>query len=187
VTTGFRSRRGVVTATFAAEEVQVLRGLVGELVELIRDDAPEPTTRPPEDTFAAIVGALGSTEPPEDDVLARLFPNAYADDEEAAGEFRRFTERGLRDGKVANARAVLDSLGDPAFSDQVTVSLDPGEAQAWMRTLTDVRLALGTRLGVEQDDEGFWEALPVDDPRGQVHGIYLWLGWLQESLVASLW
>ena len=34
----------------------------------------------------------GPTAAPEDPVLARLFPTAYADDEEAASEFRRFTE-----------------------------------------------------------------------------------------------
>ena len=185
MTTGFRARRGVVSATFVPEEAHILRGLVGELVELIRDEAPVPSP-PPEDTLAALVGHLGSTEPPDDEVLARLFPNAYQDDDEAAGEFRRFTEHGLRDGKVKNAETVLESLGDPAYADQVTVSVNPDEAQAWLRTLTDLRLALGTRLGVEQDDEETWESLPEEDRRRQVYGVYIWLGWLQESLVSAL-
>ena len=185
MTTGFRSRHGVVSATFVAEEAHILRGLVGELVELIRDEAPAPST-PPEGSLAALVGQLGSTEPPDDEVLARLFPNAYKDDDDAAGEFRRFTEHGLRDGKVKNAETVLEALGDPAFADQVTVSVNVDEAQAWLRTLTDLRLALGTRLGVEQDDEHRWETLPEDDRQRQVYGVYIWLGWLQESLVSSL-
>ncbi|WP_020573998.1 DUF2017 domain-containing protein [Actinopolymorpha alba] len=185
MTTGFRARHGVVSATFAAEEARVIQGLIGELVELIRDDVPAPSA-PPEDTLAALVGHLGSTEPPEDEVLARLFPNAYHGDEDAAGEFRRFTEHGLRDGKVKSAETVLESLGDPAYSDQVTVSLNPDECQAWLRTLTDLRLALGTRLGVEQDDEDLWTRLPADDRRRQVYGVYVWLGWLQESLVTCL-
>lgn len=187
MTTGFRARRGTVRATFAAEEVYVLRGLIGELVELIRDDVPAAQTPPEEDSLAALVGAMGSTEPPEDEVLARLFPNAYHDDEEAASEFRRYTEHGLRDAKVKNAETVLETLGDPAFSDRVTVSLNPDEAQAWLRTLTDLRLALGTRLGVQQDDDDFWAALPEDDRRRQVYGVYVWLGWLQESLVTAIW
>jgi hypothetical protein len=186
MTTGFRSRHGVVQATFAAEEVQLLRGLIGELVELIYDDAPPRRSEVAEDSLAAIVGDLGSPEPPEDAVLARLFPTAYEDDEEAASDFRRFTERGLRDGKVASAQAVLESLGDPEFSDQVTVALDPRETQSWLRTFTDLRLALGTRLGVEQDDEDEWEKLPDSDPRRHVYGVYLWLGWVQESLVQAL-
>ncbi|MGH3488476.1 MAG: DUF2017 domain-containing protein [Actinopolymorphaceae bacterium] len=184
MTTGFRARHGVVSSTFVAEEAHILRGLVGELMELVRDE--QPTSPPPADSLAALVGHLGSTEPPDDEVLARLFPNAYADDEDAAGEFRRFTEHGLRDGKVKNAETVLESLGDPAYSDQVTVSINPDEVQAWLRTLTDLRLALGTRLGIEQDDEQRWEALPEEDRRRQVYGVYIWLGWLQESLVSSI-
>ena len=41
---------------------------------------------------------------PDDPALARLLPDAYADDEEAAAEFRRFTERDLRDAKARDAR-----------------------------------------------------------------------------------
>ena len=33
-------------------------------------------------------------------MLARLLPDGYQQDPEAAGEFRKYTERGLRDGKV---------------------------------------------------------------------------------------
>lgn len=186
MTGGFRARRGVVSATFAADEVRLLRGLIAELVELVRSETPI-STRPPEDSLAALMGQMASTEPPDDEVLARLLPSAYNDDENAAGEFRRFTEYGLRDAKVKNAEVVLESLGDPAFSDQVTVSLNPDEAQAWLRNLTDLRLALGVRLGVEEDDEDTWAALPDDDRRRQVYGVYVWLGWLQESLVRAVW
>jgi len=184
---GFRRVNGELTATFDVDEVRVLRSLAGEIIELIRNDAPEPASKAPDDSLAALIGSLGSTEPPEDAVLARLFPSAYTDDEEAAGEFRRFTEQGLRDGKVANAQTVLDSLGDPDFSDQVTITLDDDEAQAWLRTLTDLRLALGTRLGVEQGDEEKWERLPPESPRRQVYIVYSWLGYLQETLVHQLW
>ena len=186
MTTGFRSRHGVVSATFVADEVRLLRGLVGELVELIYDDVPPRRSEVAEDSLAAIVGDLGSPEPPEDAVLQRLFPTAYEGDDESAGDFRRFTERGLRDGKVKNAEIVLESLGDPEYSDQVTVSLNPEETQSWLRTFTDLRLALGTRLGVEQDDEDDWEKLPEEDPRRHVYGVYVWLGWVQESLIQSL-
>ena len=49
--------------------------------------------------------------------------------------------------------------------------------------LTDILLALATRLGVEDGDEDYWDALPEDDPRTQVHHIYQWLGFLQETLI----
>ncbi len=55
-----------------------------------------------------------------------------------------------------------------------------------MRSFTDLRLALATRLGVEEDDEEYWLALPDDDPRAQAHDIYDWVGYLQETLVQSL-
>ena len=31
----------------------------------------------------------------------------------------------------------------------------------WMRSLTDMRLALATRLGVEEDDEEYWARCPT--------------------------
>jgi hypothetical protein len=55
-----------------------------------------------------------------------------------------------------------------------------------MKALNDMRLALATRLGVEEDDEEFWESLPDDDPRVHVHDIYDWLAFLQESLVHAV-
>ena len=78
----------------------------------------------------------GPTAEPEDPVLARLFPTAYPDDEEAAGEFRRFTEGALRDGKAAAAYAVIDTLeeaGLPPLLEEdglmIDVELDVPEAR----------------------------------------------------------
>jgi uncharacterized protein DUF2017 len=126
-------------------------------------------------------------------VLARLFPTAYVEDEEAAAEFRRFTEGALRDGKAAGAATIIDTLEEaglpPELGDQkvvIDVELDPEAAQVWLKSFTDLRLALATRLEVEQDDEAFWRALPEDDPRSQAHDIYEWIGALQETLVDAL-
>ena len=91
---------------------------------------------------------------PEDPVLRRLFPTAYRDDDEAAGEFRRFTEGQLRDGKARAAGSIIDVLeeaglpAEPTDEDlTIDVELDPETALVWLRALTDLRLALGTRLG----------------------------------------
>ena len=92
-------------------------------------------------------------------MLPRLFPTAYPDDEEAAGDFRRYTEGDLRDGKAAAAAAVIDTLeeaGLPAEPEDglfIDVELDGQTAATWLRSFTDMRLALATRLGVEDDDE----------------------------------
>ena len=59
-------------------------------------------------------------------------------------------------------------------------------AESWRRSFTDLRLALATRLGVEDGDEEVWAALPDEDPRAQAHDIYEWVGYLQETVVEAL-
>ena len=66
------------------------------------------------------------------------------------------------------------------------MELSVAEAHAWMRSFTDIRLALATRLGIEEGDESYWDMLPEEDPRTHVHDIYEWVGYLQETLVQSL-
>ena len=58
--------------------------------------------------------------------------------------------------------------------------------QAWLRCLTDIRLAIGTRLEVAEGDDDRWDALPDDDPGKAMHDVYEWLGYVQETLVRSL-
>ena len=184
-----RSKR--VIATFSGFEADLLRSLAGQLVELLRNEAAAP--REHSDPLAALLDFEGPTEEPEDPVLARLFPTAYAGDPEAAAEFRRFTEGGLRDGKARAAGTVIDTLeaaGLPPILDQeglvIDVELEQADAEVWLRSFTDIRLALATRLGVEEDDDDYWMSLPDDDPRSQAHDIYQWVGYLQETLVEAL-
>jgi hypothetical protein len=185
-------RRGrQVIATFSGFEADLLRSLASQLVELLHNEAALPQTQG--DSLEAMFDFSGPTTEPDDPVLARLFPTAYRDDEEAAGEFRRFTEGALRDGKAKAASTIIDTLEEAGLPPELTedglvidVELDPDTAETWMRSFTDIRLALATRLGVEDDDEGYWEALPEDDPHGQVYRIYQWVGYLQETLVESL-
>ncbi len=184
-------RSGAIIATFTGFEADLLRSLTSQLVELLRNEAAEP--HDDRDAFEALMDFSGPTAEPDDPVLARLFPTAYPDDREAAGEFRRFTEGALRDGKAQAASAVIDALeesGLPAQLEEeglmIDVELAPAVAELWLRAFTDVRLALATRLEVEEDDEAYWASLPDDDPRGQAHDIYEWVGYLQETLVDSL-
>ena len=184
-------RSGHVIATFSGFEADLLRSLASQLVELLRNEAAAP--RNPEDSFEALMDFSGPTSEPEDPVLARLFPTAYQHDEEAASEFRRFTEGALRDGKAAGAAAIIDTLEEAGLPDELTedgltidVEMEEPVAEAWLRSFTDLRLALATRLGVEEDDDEVWLALPDDDPRAQAHDIYQWVGYLQETLVDAL-
>jgi hypothetical protein len=191
MTEGFqRRRRGGVVATFSGFEADLLRSLASQLVELLRNERATPHE---EDPLERLLDFSGPTTEPDDPVLARLFPTAYQHDEEAAAEFRRFTEGTLRDNKASAAVLVIETLEEAGLPDQlgeeeitVDVELDHDAALTWMKSLTDVRLALGTRLGVEQDDEELWLALPDDDPRAHVYDIYQWVGYLQETLVEAL-
>jgi hypothetical protein len=190
--TGFEPRRGGgAVATFSGFEADLLRSLASQLVELLRNEVAAPAEAA--DPLERLLDFSGPTTEPDDPVLARLFPTAYPDDQEAAGEFRRFTEGGLRDAKARSAVLIIDTLeeaGLPPELDEdglhIDVELSAEDAASWMRSFTDVRLALATRLGVEEGDEDFWMSLPDDDPRTHVHDIYEWVGYLQETLVQAL-
>ena len=183
---GFRATPGGATARFAAAQATIIRDLVGQIAELVADDMPDDGGTAGTGSAAELASQLGvsdATELPEDPVLARLLPDAYSDDPDASGEFRRYTEQGLRSAKVAAARTVLATL--PASGGRIRLS-EP-EAQAWLRALNDVRLALSVRLGItdeldEQEEEGF----AADDPRSAYVWVYQWLAILQESLVEAL-
>jgi Domain of unknown function (DUF2017) len=202
---GFRRSAGGATARFAAAQAAIIRSLVSQVAELVGGDSelPEPaapgsTSAPAgadgpgggsavsdEAAFQAIAAQLGlaeAAELPDDPILARLLPDAYADDPTASGEFRRYTEVGLRSGKVAAAQTVLDTL--PASGGRVRLSA--GDAQAWLRALNDVRLSLGVVLGVTDDFDDTVSTLTADDPRAAYIGVYQWLAYLQESLVEAL-
>lgn len=190
-----RHRRSrAVFATFSLYEADLLRSLAAQLVELLHNERAITTVG--EDPLEALLDFSGPTTAPEDPVLQRLFPTAYRGDEEAAGEFRRFTEGGLRDSKAKAAESIIDVLEeaglptDPSHAETgdivIDVELDEPTALSWMRSFTDLRLALGTRLGVEEGDQDYWDSLPDEDPRLQAHHLYEWLGYLQETLVDAV-
>ncbi len=183
---GFRAAPGGLTARFAAAQATIIRDLVGQVAELVSEDVPDGSTaavpETPAEELATQLGLSEATEVPDDPVLARLLPDAYTDDPESAGEFRRYTEQGLRSGKVAAARTVLATL--PASGGKVRLS-EP-EAQAWLRALNDVRLALSVRLGIAEEDDEQEADLAPDDPLSAYMLIYQWLAFLQESLIEAL-
>ena len=117
------------------------------------------------DELEMLLGLSANAELPDDPVLARLLPDAYSDDPQASAEFRRYTEESLRSSKINSAQAVLASL--PAGGGDVVLS-EP-ECQQWLRSLNDVRLALGVRLGITEEDEDLTENLSVNDPKVGLH------------------
>ena len=187
-------RGGGAVATFTAFEADLLRSLAGQLVELLRNERA--VVDKEADPLEALLDMTGPSDPPDDPVLARLLPTAYPDDDDAAAEFRRYTEGDLRDGKARTAGTMIDSLEDAGLPDDVEggaavevieLELDAAQAMAWLKGFTDLRLALAVRLGIDdEDDQRRLEGLPDDDPRSHLFAIYDWLGFLQETLVRAL-
>ena len=182
----------MITTSLSAYEVELLTSLVKQLVELVSDGEPAGfETRPePSDAFEAIVADLqvngDEPEMSEDPVLKRLFPTAYPEDPAASSDFRRFTERDLRAQKVAEAQVVLDRLETTDLGAH-DLRIPRDEAEAWLRTLTSVRLAVATRLGIDDAESAERLAeLPEDDPRSFLASVYDWLGFAQETMVNAL-
>ena len=165
----------LILARLSAGEAAVLSALAGQLVELLEERAAES----PADVLLAQLGIGGASAPPLDPAMARLLPDAYRGDAEAASEHRQLTELGLVDRKAANARAVIASLDGAGSGGPRLVSLDPAGVQSWLRHLTDLRLVLAARLQIDQDgDEGSGDDRMLD--------LYDWLGYLQGTLVECL-
>ncbi|MEV7401076.1 DUF2017 domain-containing protein [Streptomyces sp. NPDC091267] len=172
-------------------EIAILRSLAVQLLELI---GPGDEPAEGEDPLAALF-AEGPSEPPSDPALARLFPEAYGDDDRelraASAEFRRFTENDLRTRKRDDALAVVRTLDglSPAGDGGAVLTLTAQECRNWLGSLNDLRLTIGTRLEVSDEDgaeDGSLYRLPDSDPRKPMVMAYLWLGALQETLVETL-
>jgi len=156
--------------------------LLRSMAELLLRIVEEPDQQ---DGLAALVGISESATRPKDPVLARLFPDAYTDDPAAATDFRRYTENDLRRHKRENARRVVEAL--PAEGGQVL--LDADDVQAWLKVLTDVRLSLGTRMGLETEEDVYAlrAAASRDESLAAAAHIYEWLTHVQENLVQAVW
>ncbi len=125
------------------------------------------------------LGSALRTLPDDDPVHERLFPSAYPGDDEAAAEFRSITEDGLRDSRIDR---LLQCRGElPAAAGEL--DLDDEAGGRWLAVLNDLRLAIGTRLNVTEDDD---LELDPDDPDAHTRAIYQWLTALQDSLVHAV-
>lgn len=172
-------------------EGDLLRSLAAQMIELLSSEVAQPDASA--DPLEALFDFDGPTHLPEDPVLARLLPEGYSNDPEASGEFRRFTESALRSSKAAGAERLIDTLEESGLpleyeSDDVLIDVELGlpEAITWLKTFTDIRLALATRLGIEDGQEEYWQSIPDEDPQAAAYDIYEWIGWLQETLVRAI-
>ncbi len=196
-----RGEDGELSITFSSQEAHVLVNLTAQILELLSDGASQSHQIDP---LLHLVGISSSDSPPEDPVLRRLLPNAY-DDEREAGEFRRYTEHGLREKKKSHALAIYEALlpqdedwnGDiPLDKGSIDLRLSPSDALVWLAGLNDLRIALAVRLGfgIERREEKpeseslhrKYELMLDNDPMKAVYAVYSWLGWLQQSLLEAI-
>lgn len=204
---GFKKRHDRYVAKLDAVERGLVVGLMEQVRELVEPEQGMPGASAGEDEFDAIVAGLGGVgmgvslsaadqapeltggaPAPRDPALDRIFPTGNREDEQIAAEFRRLTEEGLRARKTSNLTTAITALS--SLEDQ-KVSIDREQAVALVVALTDVRLVLGERLGLKQDDdfellEEQVSSLSEDDPAVYALAVYDFLTWLQETLAHAL-
>jgi hypothetical protein len=175
-------RRGRTRLQVEPIEAALLARLLADLDELLSpadDDHPDP-------------------ESSEDPVRARLNPAGYRGDIDAQREFRALTAATLeeeRRERIGACRADLEAAGAGGGN----VELDDDGGERWLRILNDLRLALGTRLRVSEDDDPLLPGSGPDsgsaaddgeedesDPSGYGREVYVWLTAVQDSLVHTL-
>lgn len=165
------------------DEAAMLDQLVEQLIQLMQSHSG--TALDPDPLFASLeVG--GSEELPDDPALARLFPDAYEGNVDAA-QFRRVTEQGLLNRKLQDAMDVTSALGlgggvPDENAEPVEVEVTGATLPAWVRTITALRLAIAARIGLEAPEDHA-RLLSDEETRGTVL-VFDWLAAILESVLA---
>jgi hypothetical protein len=146
-----------IRTTMQTLEAQQLADLVDQFLELLRD-----------------------TEIGEDAALDRLTPAVYPEDPEASTEFAEATSADLLDRRAADARIVrdgLDTVAEDAGALPTEIVIRHADVDAWLRTLSALRLVIASRLGIDKE--------PPQDAEDPRLGVYEWLGYRLELLVEA--
>ena len=113
-------------------------------------------------------------ETTDDPSVRRLFPTAYHADPERDREYQQL----VRDELLERRLAALATVEETTFLDEVTEE----QLSGWLTALNDLRLVLGTRLDVSEDDG----ELEEDDPNAPALAVYGYLGFLLSEVVEAL-
>ena len=170
--------------TLEIDEAAMLDQLVTQLTQLLHGHSQ--TALDPDPLFASLeVG--GSDELPEDPALARLFPDAYEEPQDASA-YRRVTEQGLVNRKLQDAMSVTADLGlgvgVPADATEIEVDITSESLPAWARTITALRLAMAARIGLERPEDHD-RLLREESTRGTVL-VFDWLAAILDSVLAVM-
>ena len=164
-------------------EVALLKNMATSIQEMLDDRQ----AGSPSDPLEEITGIrTGNPKPPEDATLSRLLPGFVKDPqagqatpEESNSVLRSLHEPAIIDAKIVAAQRLLATL--PEGGGQLELS--EADAQAWIAAINDIRLALGTMLGIGPEMP---HRLPAGHPMAIHLEVYGWLTVLQEYLVLGL-
>lgn len=120
------------------------------------------------------VTALDSSNSLVPDALHRLVPTAYPADVDAELHFMSTTRGDL----LSHHRDVLESLA----SCETETRLTTDELEKWLTGLNDLRLVIGTSLGVTESSD----IVATDDPRYGEWLCYSYLSYLATEIVDAL-
>lgn len=125
-----------------------------------------------------LMGELRSllTGPDDNELLRRLFPVAYPEDEEKEAEYQRLMREELVTSRLSAIETVTTVL-DPDHG-----LLDEPQTIAFMQSINAIRLVLGSMLGITDDES----ADLAEDALSPEHQLYDFLSWLLEWTVRSL-
>jgi len=113
---------------------------------------------------------MGSTDPE----AVRLRYEPHPGDPDAAETYRDLIGSDLEDSRRRDRHTLTASLDEG--------SLDPEQAEAWMRAIGEARLVLAARLGITED--GWEETIDVaTDPEA---GVLTFFAYIQDALVGAL-
>lgn len=151
----------------------------GRMIRLNRDgtyrfDIPTELKRFVADLAEQLGGVLGDDAP----MLRRLFPAAYPDDPERDAGYQVFARGELidqREQAITHVRATVEHK-----------ALTSAQLTAWMTTVNDLRLVLGTQLDVSEDDTGLEEDAPLSEALHLYHVLGVLLGEIVDALTDGL-
>lgn len=144
-----RKRDGTFVQAFNPSIATLLVDLGEQLDQMLDSDAPE---------------------------LRRLFPTAYAGDEEKDAGYQILARSSLTDQR----RAAIATVKSTAENEVLTED----ELTDWMALTNDLRLVLGTRLDVSEDDDE--SDIDPDSAEAHLYEIYHLLGAVLHEIVGAL-
>lgn len=106
----------------------------------------------------------------EPDMTRRLYPTAYPQDDELESEYREI----VHDQLLMQRLDGIDQLQATVEDEEISIET----ADAWMNTINQIRLVLGTQLDVGEEQV----EIDDEDPQATSHVVYQVLSHILEEL-----